>query len=85
MDTSQVPSSEDYPIWFNDRVRLELKRRRLELGKSPYSMAIPGKLTDQTIINIENGKHSPSLTTLALYCQQLSASVEKVIITAVEG
>lgn len=29
-----------YPIWINDRVRAELRRLRLQCGKSPLALAV---------------------------------------------
>jgi len=68
MDPTHAPTPFDYPTWINDRIRAELKARRLALGLSAYALAIPRQLTDQTILNIEHGTHSPSITTLALLC-----------------
>ena len=66
--------TEAYPEWLNKHVRLKLIRRRVELKKTPHSMAIRGKLSAQTIRNIEKGTHSPTLTTLALICGQLDGT-----------
>ena len=80
MDASSALSPEVYAEWFNDQVRGELRRLRLALGKTAYALALPGRLTAQTISNIESGKHSPSLRTLCLYCRQLHTTVEVVIL-----
>jgi DNA-binding XRE family transcriptional regulator len=47
------------------------------------AVAVPGKLSDQTIANIESGKHSPSIITVALYCQRLGTTLEEVVDAAV--
>ena len=39
-------------------------------------------LPDQAILDIESGKHSPSLKTLALYCLRLGTTVEAVVLAA---
>jgi DNA-binding XRE family transcriptional regulator len=70
------PDHAEYPDHVNERVRAELKRRRRALGLTPYSMAIPKRLSAQTIRNVESGAHSPSLTTLALMCGRLQTNVE---------
>ena len=79
MDTTHIPTPEDYPTWINDRIRAELKRLRLELGLSAYALAIPKKLTAQTIRNIEKGTHSPSIITLGLLCVRLGTTVKAVV------
>jgi DNA-binding XRE family transcriptional regulator len=68
----------DYPTWINDRIRTYLKAFRLARGLTPYGLAVPGKLSDQTILNIESGKHSPSLRMTAFYCQRLGTTLEAV-------
>jgi transcriptional regulator with XRE-family HTH domain len=83
MDPNHAPTPEDYPTWLNERVAAELKARRLALGLSAYALAVPRKLTDETILNIENCKHSPSLRTLGLLCQRLGTTVDVVIVAAV--
>jgi DNA-binding XRE family transcriptional regulator len=78
MDSPHPPSDElRYAIWINDRIRAELKRRRLALGVSPYALAIPRKLTAQTIRNIERGTHSPSIRTAGLLCQRLGTTFDR--------
>ena len=84
MDTTQLPAHDDYPTWFNDRVRAELKRLRLALKLSAYALAIPRKLSAQTIRNIESGEHSPSLKTLALLSERLGTTADAVIVAAVK-
>ena len=83
MNSNHAPTPDDYLTWFNDRVAAELKARRLALPLSAYALAIPRKLTAETIQNIEKGKHSPSLKTLALLCQRLETTVDVVIVAAV--
>jgi len=78
VDRDGVP----YPIWINDRVRAELTRLRLALGKSPYALAVTGCLNKQTILNIERGTHSPSVRTLAVLCLRLGTTVEAVVVAA---
>lgn len=68
----------EYSDWLNQRVRAELKRLRLELNLSAYELAIPHKLTAQTIRNIENGTHSPKLTILAMHCMSLGTTAKAV-------
>ena len=84
MNPAHAPATPfDYPTWINDRIRAELTARRLALGLSAYALAIPRQLTDQTILNIEHGTHSPSITTLALLCQRLGTTLEVVVNAAV--
>lgn len=72
----------DYAQWVGARVRAEMIRRRLALGKTPYSMALPGLLTAQTIRNIESGTHSPRLDNLALISQRLDAPLESLVLAS---
>jgi DNA-binding XRE family transcriptional regulator len=78
VDRDGVP----YPILINDRVRAELTRRRLALGKSPHALAVSGLIAKQTIVSIERGTHSPTVRTLAVLCQRLGTTVEAVIVAA---
>jgi transcriptional regulator with XRE-family HTH domain len=86
MDNHTIPPTppEDggFSTTENDLIRAELKRRRLALGRSVYSLAIPRKLSAQTIHNIENGIHSPSIVTLALLCRQLGVTLKELVCAA---
>lgn len=70
------PEIRAYSQWLNDCVRAELLRVRLERGVTPYALAVPGLLNKQTIANIENGVHSPTLVTLAIVSLRLGTRAE---------
>ncbi|MBL9117863.1 MAG: helix-turn-helix transcriptional regulator [Verrucomicrobiaceae bacterium] len=67
----------------NELIRAELVRRRLMLGRSVRSLAIPGRLSAQTIHNIEKGKHSPTIRTLSLLCGQFGLTLKELVCVAI--
>lgn len=71
-----------YSQWVVARVRAEMIRRRLALGKTPYAMALPGLLTAQAIRNFEAGVNSPCLDNLALISHRLEAPLEGLVLAA---
>lgn len=73
------PEIQAYSKWLNDCVRAELRRVRLERGVTPYALAVPGLLHKQTITNIENGVHSPTLVTVAIVSLRLGTRAEDVV------
>lgn len=82
---NHTPTSEGEPTTprlNNDLIRAELKRRRLELRRSVRSLAIPRRLTAQTILNIEDGTHSPTIITLSLLCGRLGMTLKELITSA---
>ena len=84
MDNHIPPTPEGEPARClnNDLIRAELKRRRLALGKSLRALAVPGKVTAQTILNIEDGIHSPTISTLSLLCDRLGMTLKELINSA---
>lgn len=70
---------ERYALALCERICAELRRRRLDQGKSLRGLALPGLLTRQTIANNERGRHSPSLYVLALHCLRLGTTVEDLL------
>lgn len=46
---------EDYVTWLNQRLGQEVRRRREALGLSAYALGKVVGVTDQTILNLEQG------------------------------
>ncbi len=46
---------EDYPRWINERIGAEVRERREALGLSAYALGRAAGVSDQTILNIEQG------------------------------
>lgn len=63
----------------NRQVGARLMRLRLEQKRSAYELAVPGLLSDQSILNIESGLINPGLKTVALYCQRLGTTLQAVM------
>lgn len=84
MDTNPASNPDQYPEWINRRIGEEVRRRREALGKSAYALAIRGKLSDQTILNIERGHCGATMTMLALVCVRLGTTVSE-LLAAAEG
>ena len=51
-------------------------------GLKPYALAIPGKLSAETIRNILKGRHSPGLRTLGMLAWRLGTTVEVIVLEA---
>lgn len=73
------PSPNEYAAWFNDRIRLALLRCRLDSGLSPRALGFISGINPETFRNIERGKHSPKLVTVALTCHYLGHRAELVV------
>lgn len=71
-----------YADWINARVGAVCCARLKRKGKTAYILAIPGKLSDQTIVNIKGGRHSIGLKNLARLARQLGTTVPSIIIAA---
>ncbi len=63
----------------NRHISTHLMQLRLEQKRSAYELAVPGLLSDQTILNIESGLLNPGLKTVALYCQRLGTTLREVM------
>jgi hypothetical protein len=83
MKTSFFLDPEDYAAWLNARVGEELRRRRGT--RSAYELAIPRRLSDQTILNIERCVHSATITSLGLVCARLRIRASELVLSAEGG
>lgn len=83
MKTSFLLDPEEYAKWLNARVGEELRRRRGT--RSAYELAIPRRLSDQTILNIEQCVHSATITSLGLVCARLRFRVSELVVAAEGG
>ncbi len=56
MSTHPAPTTPDeYADWINARIGAEVARRRAALGLSAYALGKDAGVTDQTILNLEQG------------------------------
>jgi DNA-binding XRE family transcriptional regulator len=69
-------ADDDYPDEVCRRLGQRMRECRQRLGLSTYSLAIPGVLSDQTILNMEQGRVNYGIRTAALYCQRLGTTLE---------
>ena len=72
-----------YADWWSDLLRAELRRVRLAQAATAQALAVPGVFTDQTLLNIESGKHSPTLRTFVSVCERLGIPFEEVVFAAI--
>ena len=73
------PAHPQHADWLCRHVGRELRRLRRAQGASAYELALPGILSDQTILNNENGRRNPGLLTLVVHCQRLRATLHDVL------
>ncbi|HEY0548920.1 MAG TPA: helix-turn-helix transcriptional regulator [Verrucomicrobiae bacterium] len=71
-----------YPDRLNRQIGRELRARRESLNLSAYALSKDARVTDQTILNIEQGTTSPNLTTLALLCLRFGIRVAEFLASA---
>ena len=70
---------DEYADWVKARIAAKLRRLRKEQDRSTYDLSVPGQMTGETVRNIENGAHSPRITTLALLCVQLRTPLDVLV------
>ena len=77
-------SPDEYARWINLRIGAEVLERREALGLSAYVMGKAGGVSDQTYLNIEQGKYAGgSLTgTLARICARFGVTLSELIAAA---
>ena len=68
-----------YPGFLTRQIGFALRTRREGLGLSAYALAKTARVTDQTILNIEQGATSPNLVTVALICVRFGLSVSEFV------
>lgn len=83
-NTTHAPTPDDYAAFINEQLAAELRERREALGISAYALAKHARVTDQTILNMEQGNNSPTVTTLALVCVRLGTTLTE-LVTAAEA
>jgi DNA-binding XRE family transcriptional regulator len=79
--TPAHPHHPDHADWLARAVGAELRRLRRAAGMSAYELALPGWISDQTILNNESGTQNPGLKTLARHCQRLGTTLPAVLTT----
>ena len=85
MEPNRAPVDADaYAAWINLRIGAEVRRRREALRLSAYALAKAGLISDQTILNIEQGLVVPLLSTLARLCVRFETTLTE-LVRAAEG
>ena len=85
MDNHPAPATPDaYADWINARIGAEVQRRREALGLSAYALARDAQVSDQTILNIEQGNllNGPFSGTLARIAFRFGTKLGELIETA---
>jgi transcriptional regulator with XRE-family HTH domain len=85
MNTHPADKPEDYPKWINDRIGAEVRARREALHLSAYALGkAAGNVSDQTILNIEQGFNPNGCWTgtLARICQRFGTTLDVLIVAA---
>lgn len=86
MDPNRAPTDpEKYARWINRRLGAEVRKRREALRLSAYALAKRARVTDQTILNLEQGHHSPTVTTLALLAVCFGTTCSELVTAAEMG
>ena len=77
-------SPDEYANWINLRICAEVRERRESLGLSAFTMSKAGGVSDQSYLNIEQGKDDRgSLTgTLARICVRFDTTLSELIAAA---
>lgn len=71
-----------YPARLMRQIGLEVRLRRESLNLSAYALSKDARVTDQTILNIEQGTTSPNLVTVALLCVRFRITATKLVTSA---
>ena len=83
MQDDSAPTDPDaYADWLKERVGVVARARREALGREAYGLAVQGKLSDQTIRNVETGKRGATLTVLTHVSRQLQITVSELLAAA---
>ena len=85
MDPKRAPEDADaYAARINRGLGAEVRRRREALGLSAYALGKAGLVSDQTILNIEQGTVVPLVSTLARICVRFGTTLPE-LVTAAEA
>ena len=78
---------DDYADWIHARIGAEVRRRREALGLSAYALGRICGVSDQTILNIEQGlcPNGCWTGTLARMCVRFGTTLSELIATAERG
>jgi transcriptional regulator with XRE-family HTH domain len=88
-DTTPRPAfatPDEYAHWFNLRIGAEVRERREALGLSAYALAKVAGVSDQTILNMEQGicPNGCLTSTLARIALRFGLTLSE-LVTAAEG
>lgn len=84
MDTRLASHREDYPKWITERIGAEVRERREALPLSAYAMGRAADVSDQTILNIEQGFNPNGcwIGTLARIAMRLGTTLSELVTAA---
>ena len=85
MENNHAPSDPDqYADWINQRIGEEVRRRREALNLSAYALGKAGLVSDQTILNLEQGNTERGCLTgtLARIARHLGTTLSELITAA---
>lgn len=68
-----------YPAFITRQIGREVRVRRESLGLSAYALAKLARVTDQTILNIEQGATCPNFVTVALICVRFGTTATEFV------
>ena len=88
MQDDSAPTDPDaYTDWLKERVGAELRRQREARGLSAYALGKVAKVSDQTILNIEQGKceRGSVLATMARVARQFEMRLWEFLRSAEEA
>ncbi len=80
MEPDHAPTEADaYSDWILRRIGAEVRRRREALGLSAYALGKAGAVSDQTILNIEQGRCGALIATMARIAKRLGLSLTALV------
>jgi DNA-binding XRE family transcriptional regulator len=74
-------TADEYADWINARIGAEARRIREAAGVTPYAMGRAGKVSDQTILNLERGHQDRGCLsgTLARICYRFEVTLSELV------
>jgi len=83
MEPDHAPTEADaYSDWIVRRIGAEVRRRREALGRSAYALGKAGAVSDQTILNIEQGRCGALIATMARIAKRLGTTFSALAVAA---
>lgn len=85
MKAPPFATPEAYLSFITRRLGAEVRGRREALRLSPYTLAKHSGVSDQTILNIEQGLTTPNLATLVLIAVRFSTTLSEFVNASEHG